>query len=556
MVMTDKIRTYLHQLYPPDVASETYDTLMGMINLTTRIASAKSAFYNEADVLLITYGDSLNHAPQPPLQTLRDFAVKHLKPLFSGIHILPFYPYSSDDGFSVIDFFAVNPSLGGWGDVQALGADFDLMFDGVFNHMSAKSNWFAQFLADNPDYVGLFMTESPTTDLSMVTRPRTSPLLTPFIKPNGETVHVWTTFSADQVDFDPHTPNTVLRLIDVLLFYAEYGARYIRLDAIAFLWKQVGTTCLHLPQTHTIIQLMRAVLDEIAPHVVIITETNVPHAENISYWGDGQHEAQMVYNFTLPPLLFYSLTVGNAQKLRDWINTLQTPSDKTTFFNFTASHDGIGVRPVEGMLSADEVNMLAEVVMARGGRVSYRTKPDGSQSPYELNITYVDAIRNPDHPHDLQVKKFILSQAVMLTLAGVPAVYIHSLLGSVNDTDGMTRTRQNRTINRAKLDVTRLQTELDTPNTLRHDIFTAYRHLLTTRRSTPAFHPNESQTALDMGDDAILAIQRGENLLALFNFSDQPRTLSRPVSGYDHLTGEMIADKTVLLAYEVVWVEG
>jgi len=388
----------------------------------------------------------------------------------------------------------------------------------------------------------------------MVTRPRTSPLLTPFIKPNGETVHLWTTFSADQIDFDPRTPDTVLRLIDVLLFYVQQGATYIRLDAIAFLWKQVGTTSLHLPQTHIIIQLMRAVVDEIAPHVVIITETNVPHTENISYWGDGHNEAQMVYNFTLPPLLFYSLTVGQSEKLRGWINSLHTPTDKTTFFNFTASHDGIGVRPVEGMLSPDEVNLLADVVMSRGGRVSYRTKHDGSQSPYELNITYVDAIRNPDHPHELQVKKFILSQAVMLTLAGVPAVYIHSLLGSTNDIDGMTRTEQNRTINRAKLELTRLNIELDTPNTLRHDIFNAYRHLLTTRRTIPAFHPNVPQTALDMGDDTSLAIQRGDTLLLLFNFSDQPRTLSRPVSGYDHLTGKPIADKTVLSPYEVLWV--
>jgi sucrose phosphorylase len=554
MIMTDKIRAYLRQLYTPEQAENTYSAVMTRISTTPKPDSGRKMAYTERDVLLITYGDSLNNPPHAPFRVLHQFAVDRLKPLFSGIHILPFYPYSSDDGFSVIDFYAVNPSLGGWDDVRALGADFDLMFDGVFNHMSAKSDWFRQFLADNPDYAGLFMTESPSTDLSMVTRPRTSPLLTPFIKPNGDTVHLWTTFSADQIDFDPRTPNTVLRLIDVLLFYVQQGATYIRLDAIAFLWKQVGTTSLHLPQTHIIIQLMRAVLDEIAPHVVIITETNVPHTENISYWGDGHNEAQMVYNFTLPPLLFYSLTVGQPEKLRGWINSLRTPSDKTTFFNFTASHDGIGVRPVEGMLSPDEVNLLADVVIARGGRVSYRTKPDGSQSPYELNITYVDAIRNPDHPHELQVKKFILSQAVMLTLAGVPAVYIHSLLGSTNDIDGMTRTEQNRTINRAKLELTRLNIELDAPNTLRHDIFNAYRHLLTTRRNIPAFHPNMPQTALDMGDDAILAIQRGDTLLALFNFSDQPRTLSRPVSGYDHLTGDIIAEKTVLSPYEVLWV--
>jgi len=554
--MTEKIHTLLHTLYPPDDAQSLYEAILARIRTAERPIPRKNTLYHQQDVLLITYGDSLIHADEAPLATLRGFASHRLKSLFSGIHILPFYPYTSDDGFSVSDFYAVNPILGGWEDVRALGESFDLMFDAVFNHMSAKSEWFTRFLADDPNFAGLFRTESPTTDLSLVTRPRTSPLLTPFIKPNGETTHVWTTFSDDQVDFDPATPTTVLRLIEILLFYVSQGATYIRMDAIAFLWKIVGTTSLHLPQTHAVIQVFRAVLDEIAPQVVIITETNVPHRENISYWGDGHNEAQMVYNFTLPPLLFYSLSVGDGKKLRDWVNTLQTPSDHTTFFNFTASHDGIGVRPVEGMLSADELAVLVSITENRGGKVSYRTGVDGTKTPYELNITYVDAIINPQDAHDLQVKKFMVSQAVMLSLAGVPAVYIHSLLGSRNNIAGRERTGQNRTVNRAKLDVTRLASELDTPHTLRHDIFVAYANLLQKRRGLSAFHPNAPQTALDMGNDAVFALMRGDGearILAIYNLTDTPQTLSEALFGYDVVSDTPIDGQTALAPYQVLW---
>lgn len=554
--MTEKIHTLLHTLYPPDDAQSLYEAILARIRTAERPIPRKNTLYHQQDVLLITYGDSLIHADEAPLATLRGFANHRLKSLFSGIHILPFYPYTSDDGFSVSDFYAVNPILGGWEDVRALGESFDLMFDAVFNHMSAKSEWFTRFLADDPNFAGLFRTESLTTDLSLVTRPRTSPLLTPFIKPNGETTHVWTTFSDDQVDFDPATPTTVLRLIEILLFYVSQGATYIRMDAIAFLWKIVGTTSLHLPQTHAVIQVFRAVLDEIAPQVVIITETNVPHRENISYWGDGHNEAQMVYNFTLPPLLFYSLSVGDGKKLRDWVNTLQTPSDHTTFFNFTASHDGIGVRPVEGMLSADELAVLVSITENRGGKVSYRTGVDGTKTPYELNITYVDAIINPQDAHDLQVKKFMVSQAVMLSLAGVPAVYIHSLLGSRNNIAGRERTGQNRTVNRAKLDVTRLASELDTPHTLRHDIFVAYANLLQKRRGLSAFHPNAPQTALDIGNDAVFALMRGDGearILAIYNLTDTPQTLSEALFGYDVVSNTPIDGQTALAPYQVLW---
>lgn len=559
--MNDKIRHLLSLLYTPEQVTDAIQ------HLTTRIQQARQVvptspdeeLYSERDVVLITYGDSLRQSGENPLQTLRSFAESNLAGVISAIHILPFYPYSSDDGFSVKDFYAVNPELGTWDDVQQLTGDFDLMYDAVLNHMSSQSEWFARFLADDPAFRNLFMTASPDDDLSGVTRPRTSPLLTPYTTSTGETIHVWTTFSADQIDFDPRAPQTVLRLIDILIYYIEKGARIIRLDAIAFLWKEIGTSCIHLPQTHTCVQLIRAVLDEVAPQVVLITETNVPHRENISYFGDGHNEAQLVYNFTLPPLLLHTMLTGNTIKLSDWIATLDTPSDRTTFFNFTASHDGIGVRPVEGILNPDELQTLIDHTVAHGGRVSYKNNPDGSRSPYELNITYVDAIIDPDEPENLQVKRFIVSQAIMLSLAGVPAVYIHSLLGSHNNIEGLQHPdSHNRTINRAKLNMPEINQQLQDPDTFRAQIMNQYLNLIRIRTQQPAFHPNGTQKIIHTGNGAVLGFQRtnqGQTVTCLFNVTPANQPVTLAITGHDLISDHKIDGMSQLEPYQVLWID-
>ncbi len=568
-ITIDRIQTYLSKIYPVEQSEATAQQLSRILQAFREAAGRAAAppsdtLFSEEDVILITYGDTLRQADQTPLETLHSFAKAHLDGVISTIHILPFYPYSSDDGFSVQDFYAVNPALGGWAEIEHMEQDFKLMFDAVFNHMSAQSAWFQAFLADDPAYEGLFRTEDPETDLSQVTRPRATPLLTAFTKPNGEITHVWTTFSADQVDFNANHPATVLRLIEILLFYVEKGASIIRLDAIAYLWKEAGTNSIHLPQTHDVIRLMRAVLDEVAPHVMLITETNVPHAENIAYFGDGADEAQMVYNFTLPPLLFHTLLSGDASKLRAWVKTLHTPSDRTTFFNFTASHDGIGVRPVEGILDAAELAAMIAHVEASWGRVSYKQNSDGSRSPYELNITYLDAIINPSESTEWQVRRFMISQGIALALAGVPAVYIHSLLGSRNDWDGVARTGHNRTINRAKLDYAMIENALADEQTMRSQIFRAYTHLLTLRKGLKAFHPNAPQQVIDLDVPGVFALLRTaqndeERILAVYNVTNQAQSVD--MSAYisdtvtDTITGRAFAAQFSLAAYEMLWLK-
>lgn len=487
--------------------------------------SAGGGQLTQHDALLITYADQVREPGVAPLRTLASFCEKWLPDMVSGVHILPFYPWSSDDGFSVKDYFAVAPECGSWDDIASFRPRFDLMFDAVFNHLSAQSDWFQRFLQDDPAFCDFFVTVRGHPNLSQVVRPRALPLLTEFQTAHGSE-RVWTTFSADQVDLNMKNPRVLMALLEALLFYVAHGARFIRLDAIAYLWKEIGTSCIHLAQTHAVIQLMRAVLDAIAPHVQLITETNVPHTDNISYFGDGTNEAQLVYNFALPPLVLHALLRGDASHLASWACTLKAPSHRTTFFNFLASHDGIGLNPARGILPDAEIDFLVERCQAHGGLISCKHNVDGSKSPYEMNIVYFDALNDPTAGDSLetQVNRFMVAQAIMLSLAGVPGIYSHSLFGSRNDREAALQTGINRRINRQKLALADLEAELADQRSLRAGVFNRYRALLRTRRHHAAFHPHAAQRIL-VGDPRVFAVMRtaatgGEWVLCLQNVAN------------------------------------
>lgn len=327
----DEIRHILEKIYGSEKGSMAFERIAALIEKFPVKEGQGKGYFSEKDVFLITYGDTLNQKGEVPLKTLHKFAGQQFKDVFSTIHILPFFPFSSDDGFSVMDFFTVKPELGAWEDLQLFGEHFKLMFDLVLNHVSAQSRWFQNYLEEVPGFEKLAIEVDPATDLSLVTRPRSLPLLTKFEKSSGKAVHVWTTFSADQIDLNFKSLDVLLTMIEALLFYVKQGAASIRLDAIAYLWKEIGTTCIHLSSTHEIVKLFRSILDVAAPEVILITETNVPHVENVSYFGNGRNEAQMVYNFTLPPLLFYTFVKEDATVLSDWAKGLHLTSDSNTF---------------------------------------------------------------------------------------------------------------------------------------------------------------------------------------------------------------------------------
>jgi sucrose phosphorylase len=561
MESMEKVQHLLNKIYGEETGTLALERIAPIIEKYTVKKSKKETYFSQEDVVLITYGDSLKKEGEAPLATLHEFANQYLKGAISNVHFLPFFPYSSDDGFSVMDFFEIDPELGTWKEVASIGQGFELMFDYVVNHYSSKGQWFQNYLEGKEGFEEFAMEVDPATDLSMVTRPRSLPLLSEYKKKDGQTVHLWTTFSADQIDFNFKSLDVLEKMIDVLLFYADQGATILRLDAIAYLWKEIGTNCIHLSQTHDMTKLFRAVLDLVAPDVIILTETNVPHDENISYFGDGRDEAQMVYNFTLPPLLFYTLLKEDATILSDWARGLYLESESNTFFNFTASHDGIGVRPLEGILDPAELDGLVEIVKANEGQVSYKQNPDGSESPYELNITYVDAILADTS--STRAEKFLASQSIQYALPGVPATYIHSLLGSRNWVEGVKQTGRARTINREKLQVEKLVSELNNPESFRARVFFPYLNLIKTRKKQSAFHPNAGFEILQI-DPKVFGIKRyskDQTIYALTNISS--KTISVSLSGktstgqtIDLITAETVnTAKFNLNPYQYMWLE-
>jgi len=519
---------------------------------------------SERDVLLITYGDSITTHAERPLRTLQRFLHERLAGVISTVHVLPFYPSSSDGGFAVSDYRKVHPMLGGWEDIEALGQDFDLMFDLVLNHVSSRSAWFTQFLGNRAPGKDYFLVVDPDSDLAQVVRPRSHPLLAEYDTEVGPR-HVWATFSADQLDLNFGNPDVLLEMLEVFQHYLQRGARLVRLDAVAFLWKRLGTGCIHLPETHEVVKLMREVADAVAPGSMVLTETNVPHAENIAYFGDGD-EAHMVYQFSLPPLLLHALHTGDARHLTRWAELLEPPPPGCTYLNFTASHDGIGLRPAEGLLPQLEIDALVAGMQRAGGYASSRDLGGGRRAVYELNITYFDALRGTAERREdgLQVPRFVCSQLIALSLQGVPALYIQSIVATVNDHERVDTEGQLRSVNRSKWALDHVRALLDDPRSAQHRVYHALHHALSVRRSHRAFHPEASQRFFHLSDGVFAferrCIRRAEPLLVLANVTSEPLAVKLPepyrqLALRDALSGLMVAAQPhyELERYQVVW---
>ena len=558
------IKESLDFIYSKDDASVAYEEVISLINEYKQKVISKPYYLTEKDIILITYGDQVFHQGETALSTLNRFLSEYVQDVINTVHILPFYPYSSDDGFSVVNFKGVCPLIGSWKNIKDIKKHYRLMFDCVINHMSHLSKWFNNFLANDLEYDNFFIQADPSSDLSNVIRPRTSPLLTEFIDDEGKIRDVWTTFSSDQVDLNYANYKVLIKILDVLLYYIEKGASLIRLDAIAFIWKEIGTTCVHLPQTHELIQLMREVMHAVAPEVIVITETNVPHDENISYFGDGSDEAQMVYNFALPPLLAFSILKSSTAKFTNWAKGLSLPSDRVCFFNFTASHDGVGVRAISEILDEKEMDFLLQSTIDHGGLVSHRAIGEEEESPYELNCNYMDILTNPNEDDSMRIKRMILSQAVVLAMPGVPGVYFHSLVGSQNYHEAVRRTRINRTINRDKLNYDNLKELLEEEGSLQKNLFKRYKQLLSIRINEDAFNPFRRFEVLDFGNKtfAIKRYAKDETLsvLAIFNFCNESVKITLPKEDdeilIDIITHEKIYTQMLVLEpYQFVWLK-
>lgn len=567
--LKNRLVAHIAEIYPQLDPSLYADQLIEAMDYPEELAPALETRnpWSEEDMVVITYANSIYTKEQVPLQTLKSFCTEKLRGLITTIHILPFYPYCADDGFSVIDYLAVNDQFGDWDDVSEIAQEFNLMADLVINHCSRRSQWFENFTKGVSPGDNYFQTASPADDLSQVVRPRASDLLYPVETEEGIR-YVWCTFSHDQMDLNFANPDLLLEFVRIVRFYLRQGVSVFRLDAIAFIWKEIGTSCINLPQVHEIVRLLRALVDHFDPRILLITETNIPDRENLTYFGNG-NEAHMVYNFPLPPLLLNTLWSGDCSALSRWIMSLPPAQDGTTYFNFIASHDGIGLRPIEGLLGQKEQKALVKTAKKLGGRVSSRTLENNKLRPYEINISLFSALSGTHKgKDDWGVQRMLCAHAIMMSLEGIPAFYIHSLLGTENDLEKLERLGQNRAINRHNWIQEELEDVLADESSHHAELFQKLSNLIQIRKRQPAFHPNAVQFTLQLGQGLFgvwrQSSNRQQSIFSITNVTDEVAEISlaqinliSTSSWKDLISGEELLDRFDRLdlePYQTIWI--
>ncbi len=523
--------------------------------------------WNESHSVLITYADSIYKNGEATLITLRDLLIKHFGSLSKVVHILPFLKSTSDGGFAVSSYDSLEEKFGDWDDLKSISKNHDLMADLVLNHVSSSHPWVQQFIKSQEPGISNVFSPKQNLDWSNVVRPRSSSLFSQINTEDGPR-QVWTTFGPDQIDLNWHNPKMTLEFLNLIITYLSNGIKWFRLDAVGFIWKESGTTCLHLPKAHSIVKLLRVLLDNLLEDGVLITETNVPQKENLSYLIPDD-EAHMAYNFPLPPLLLEAIITSRADILNSWIFDWPILSEDTTLFNFTASHDGVGLRALEGLMNEQRIKDLLINCEKRGGLVSHRRLSNGEDKPYELNISWWSAMEDSSRDFNrFQFERFILTQLLVMALKGVPAFYLPALLASENDIKSFSMTGQRRDLNREKFKLDNLLSVLNNPESNANKNLEYLRNAMDVRSDLKQFHPCSEMKCLSKGRSDIVVIKRSkgpESVFAIHNMTenkinyqlndnDLPKIIDNDFNTQDFLTSTKYNWKNISLdPFQVIW---
>jgi len=488
--------------------------------------------------------------------------MRFLSPEINGVHLLPFHPSSSDGGFSVEDHAMVDPAVGTWDDVERLSTESRVMADAVINHVSSKGRWFRAHLDGDLDRADFFRVVPASTDMSAVVRPRPGPPTTTFTRSDGSTADYWTTFSADQVDLDFRSPEVLLAVSEAIIRYAANGATAIRLDAVAFIGKDPQTSSVHRPDTHRIVALLRDCLHEIDPGIVLITETNVPHRDNVAYLGTVERpEAHAIYQFTLAPLVLHALHTGDTEPLTQWASQLEQRAG-TTVMNFLASHDGVGVRPAAGWLDPAQIAALADRCRLSGGVVNEAATPTGTE-PYELAATWRSLCAvgeaNDGLPFSDRVvaARIVAGHSVALALAGIPLLYVHSMAATENDVGRAEASGVSRDLNRTRFASPEHYRAALADDPVGGLVWPRLREMLGWRQRCDAFHPEAEQRLFPAPPGVVSIERRGDRDRAavITNFSADSAQVEVGSGWREMGTGSRMESLVTVGAWETIWLE-
>ena len=525
-----KIKSKLKSIYSYHLSeveiTNCCEEITKIINKFNKKKNKKQKIVSEKTSIVICYGDSIFSTSQKHLiKNFQSFFQKKLSRYFNTVHFLPFYPSSSDSGFAVKDHYKIDSKLGNWSDINKFSKKIDVMADVVINHSSARGLWFKNFLKKKKPGKDYFLTVNSNFNISKVIRPRDHQLLKKidiFKKPE----YLWRTFSPDQLDMDFKNPAVLLRFIKIMINLVNHGVTIFRLDAIAYLWKKSGTKCINLRETHEIIKLLRIICSFLNVESIIVTETNLPEKENISYFGNAD-EANWIYNFSLPPLLIYSFLFENSSYLNIWNKNLPQTKKGNSYLNFIASHDGIGMRPIEGIINKDHKDKFIKRLKKNGSKFSYRKVQNKSKKVYEANITVFDALKKSDNDPKGKffLERFISAHSIMISFQGVPAIYFNSLFGTSNDEAKYIITGNKRDINRYRWGQQNIIDKLKDKKSKQSIFYKSITNLLEIRRKQKAFNPNALRYNIEFNSKIFcfkrVSIDKKQTILCITNLSSK-----------------------------------
>ncbi len=559
------IRSKLDNIYKIFLSKKDIDyfetEIIQIIKSFNKKKTKKKKNISEKTTLVICYGDSIYSEKRKSLRVFQGFFQKKLKNYFNTIHFLPFYPSSSDSGFAVKDHYKVENKLGSWLDIRNISKSSNIMADMVINHASARGLWFKNFLKKKEPGKDYFLTVDSKFNTSNVVRPRDHKLLKK-IKIFKKSDYLWRTFSSDQIDLNFRNPYVLIQFIKIMIHLINNGVTIFRLDAIAYLWKENGTKCINLKQTHEIIKLLRNIINLLNIQTTIITETNLPEKENLTYFGKND-EANWIYNFSLPPLLIHAFLFENSSYLNKWSNNLPITKNGNCYLNFIASHDGIGIRPTEGLFDNKTLNNFIKRLKKNGSKFSYRKDRKYSKKVYEANITIFDALKKSDlDPHGIySFERYLAAHTIMISFEGIPAIYFNSLFGKSNDEAKYVITGNNRDINRYKWNYKNIIKNLKDKKSKQSIFFNSIIKLLEIRRKQKAFHPNALRYNIKLSSKVFsfkrVSIDKKQTIICITNLSSkiQEIRLNKNYMSWDNLIGKTNFKRNILSLkpFETIW---
>ncbi len=446
----------------------------------------------ENKIMLITYADSLGKN----LTELKEALSTHVGKAVGGIHLLPFFPSSGDRGFAPMTYREVDPAFGTWEDVMELSKDYYLMYDYMINHISAKSEYYKDFLAkkDNSEYRDLFIrykdfweNGEPTeeqVDAIYKRKPRAPYVDAHFA--DGTTEKVWCTFDEEQIDINCPSETAKKFVRENLSFLGEHGAAIIRLDAFAYATKKAGTSCFFIEPD--VWSLLNECADILKPDgVTLLPEIHEHYTMQTKIAGQGFY----VYDFALPMLLIHALYYGEGKYLKNWLDICPRKQ-----FTTLDTHDGIGVVDVKDLLPDEEINRTKEEIYKCGANVKkiYSTAEYNNLDIYQVNCTYYSALGDNDDA-------YVLARAIQFFAPGIPQVYYVGMLAGKNDLKLLEETKVGRNINRHYYSLEEIAKEVERP------VVKKLFELMEFRNSHEAFNV-EGECKVEVEDSHMLKITR------------------------------------------------